>query len=252
MPDLPPGRRRPSSPWGSPSWTRPIRERLTPAIKALVIIETLVFAFIKVVPQSQALVVEHLALGPGMFQGEVWQLLTALFVHTDGVTLLLNLVGLWFVGAYTERTNGTRRFLMLFLGSGVLSNLAMAGVARLTTYQTAELFFGSSYAILALFVAYGRTFGRAQTQILGGLFMQARNLALLLVGWSVVVNLYQRDWAGLAGSLTAAAVGYFMAGGNIREVTDFIRSVWPRRPRRRYRVLDGGQSGGGKRSKYMN
>ncbi|HEY2900938.1 MAG TPA: rhomboid family intramembrane serine protease [Polyangia bacterium] len=251
MPELPP-KRRPSSPSGYPSWTRPIRERLTPAIKALVIAQVLLFAFYKLVPQSHALLAEHLALGPGLFAGEIWQLLTSLFLHTDGVTLLLNLIGLWFVGAFTERTSGTRRFLLLFLGAGVLSNLAMAGVARLGTYQNGEIFFGASYAILALFVAYGRTFGRAQTQILGGLFMQAQNLALLLVGFSVAMNLYQRDWAGLAGSLTAAAVGYFMAGGNLREMVGAVRRWMPRRARRRYRVLDGGQAGGGKRQKYWN
>ena len=239
---------------GSSSWTRPIRERLTPAIKALVIAETVMFAFYKLVPQSHGLLSEHLALGPGLFQGEVWQVLTSLFLHTDGLTLLLNLIGLWFVGAFTERTNGTRRFLLLFLGAGVLSNLAMAGVARLGTYQQAEVFFGPSYAILALFVAYGRTFGRAQTQILGGLFMQAQNLSLLLVGWSVAVNLYQRDWAGLAGSLTAAAVGYFLAGGSLRELVGAVRSLLPRRARRRYRVLEGGQgpSGGKRKTTYWN
>jgi membrane associated rhomboid family serine protease len=188
-----------------------------------------------------------------LFQGEVWQLFTALFIHTDGITLILNLIGLWFVGAYTERTIGTRRFLLLFFGSGVLSNLAIAGVARLGMYQTAELFFGASYAILALFVAYGRTYGRAQTQILGGLFMQAQNLALLLIGWSLVVNLYQRDWAGVAGTLVASAVGYFMAGGSLSELGRMVQAVWPRRARRRYRVLEGGQSGsGGKRQKYWN
>src|SRR5258708_6763587 len=153
MPDLPHGRRPPQN-RGQPSWTRPISERLTPVIKALVIAQTLVFAFYRLVPQSHGLLAEHLALGPGLWEGEVWQLLTALFLHTDGITLILNLIGLWFVGAYTERTTGTRRFLLLFLGSGVASNLAMAGVARISTYQTAEIFFGASYAVLALFVAY--------------------------------------------------------------------------------------------------
>ncbi|HVR63136.1 MAG TPA: rhomboid family intramembrane serine protease [Polyangia bacterium] len=252
MPDLPHGR-RPSQAWGSPSWTRPIRERLTPAIKALVIAETLVFAFYRLVPQSHAFLAEHVALGPGLFQGQVWQLGTALFIHTDGLSLILNLIGLWFVGAFTERTAGTRRFLLLFFGAGALSNLAIAGVARLGSMQTAELFFGASYAILALFVAYGRTYAGAQTQILGGLYMQAQNLALLLVGWSLVASLFQRDWAGVAGTLTASAVGYFMAGGNLGELARVLRRLWPRRARRRYQVLEGGQSRGtGKRQKFWN
>ena len=252
MPDLPHGRRPPQN-WGSPSWTRPIRDRLTPAIKALVIAETVIFAFYRLVPQSHGFLAEHIALGPGLFQGEVWQLFTALFIHTDGLSLILNLIGLWFVGAFTERTNGTRRFLLLFFGAGMLSNLAIAGVARLGIGQTAELFFGASYAILALFVAYGRTFARAQTQILGGLFMQAQNLALILIAWSLVASLFQRDWAGVAGALTASAVGYFMAGGSLGELGGALRRLWPRRTRRRYQVLEGGQPrSSSKRPKFWN
>ena len=40
MRDLPPRRRAPA-----PAWTRPITERLTPTIKALVVVETLVYFF---------------------------------------------------------------------------------------------------------------------------------------------------------------------------------------------------------------
>jgi membrane associated rhomboid family serine protease len=249
MPDLPP-RRRPSS----PSWTRPIAERLTPAIKALVIAQSVLFFFYVFVKETREFFAAHLALGPGMLHGEVWQLFTALFIHFDFLGFIFNLIGLWFVGALIERTNGTRRFLQLFFVAGVLSNLAIALIARLGTYRGSDIFDGCSFAILALFVAFGRMYGRTPTQILGGLVMQARHLAMILVAWFVIADLIRGDWPRLAGGLVAAAVGLLMGGGGIRD----LLALWKaRRIRQRYQVLDGGQSGAPKvprtkKAKYWN
>ena len=235
MRDLPP-RRRPTA----PAWTRPITERLTPAVKVLVIVETLVFFFYAFVERLQPFFREHLALGPGLFHGEIWQPLTAMLVHVDSrasgfFTLFMNLVGLWFVGAFIERTNGTRRFLQLFFTAGILSFVAMGLVGRLKLYDLGQ---GCSYAVLALFVAFGRMYDRSPAQILGGFVMQARYLAMLLVGFSVMVDLGRGDWASLAATLVASGVGYAMAGGGFG---DLVASFRARRLRRRYRVLDGGQ-----------
>ncbi len=183
MPDLP--RRRPPS----SSWTQPLRDRLSPLIRALIIAQLAMFAFYKVVPPLRSFLVEHVALGPGALSGEVWQFFTALFVHMDGWSLFFNVIGLWFVGAFTERIHGTRRFLVLLVGAGLLSNLAIAVVGRFLVQMQA--FSGASYAILALFVAYGRTYGRAETQVLGSFFLQARLLAAILVGWSLVASISQ-------------------------------------------------------------
>jgi membrane associated rhomboid family serine protease len=245
MPDLP--RRRPPS----SSWAQPIRDRLTPVIKVLVIAQTVVFAFYGLVPPLALLITNHLALGPEFFAGEIWQPFTSLFVHADWVSWALDLVGLWFVGAFTERTHGQRRFLWLYFGAGVLSNLLMAAVAHFSTYQNGQIFFGPSGAIMALFIAFGRSYGRAQTQVLGTLFLEARTLSLLLLGFAVVSDIYRRNWAGLAGTLGAAAFGYFWAGGSPRELFQFLRGLMPRRGRRRYQVLDGGQAPP-RRKTYIN
>ena len=126
MRDLPPRRRAPA-----PAWTRPIVERLTPTIKALVVIQTVVYLFYAVVREIRPLVEAHLALGPGMIMnGELWQPLTSMFVHLNALTFLFNLIGLWFVGAFIERTLGARRFLLLVFGSGLLAMAAVGLVMR--------------------------------------------------------------------------------------------------------------------------
>jgi membrane associated rhomboid family serine protease len=237
MRDLPPRRRS-----AGPTWTRPISERLTPAIKALVVVQTVLFLFYVIVREVRPLFEAHLALGPGLMRGEVWQPLTALFVHFNALGFIFNLIGLWFVGAFIERTNGTRRFLQLFFTAGILAFVAMGLVARFKSYGLGE---GCSYAVLALFVAFGRMYDRAPAQILGGFVMQARHLAMLLVGFSALVDLARGDWASLAATLVAAGVGFAMAGNGLRGLMGMLR--W-RRMRRRYRVLDGGQSPGRKKN----
>jgi membrane associated rhomboid family serine protease len=234
MRDLPPRRRAPA-----PAWTRPITERLTPTVKALVVIQTLVYLFYIFVEQVHPLFERHLALGPGMLRGEVWQPVTALFVHFQALTLVFNLIGIWFIGAFIERTNGSRKFLRLFFAAGILGFVAMGLVMRFSPASRGE---GSTYAVLALFVAFGRTYDRSPAQVLGGLVMQARHLAMLLVGFSVIVDLARGDWASLAATLVASAVGFLLAGGGFGDLIGLLRA---KRLRRRYRVLDGGQLKGG-------
>jgi rhomboid protease GluP len=175
-----------------------------------------------------------------MLRGEYWQPLTSMFVHLNALTFVFNLIGLWFVGAFIERTIGARRFLTLFFASGILAMVAMGLVMRFKVYSLGE---GCTYAVLALFVAFGRMYDRAPAQILGGLVMQARYLSLILVGFAVVVDLARGDWASLAATLVASAVGFVLAGGGFR---DFLGLWRARRLRRRYQVLDGGKPKGGK------
>ena len=246
MRDLPPRRRAPA-----PAWARPIVDRLTPTIKALVVIQTVVYLFYAVVREVRPLFESHLALGPGMIHGEYWQPLTSMFVHLNALTFVFNLIGLWFVGAMLERSMGMRRFLTLFFTSGILAMVAMGLMMRLKVYSLGE---GCTYAVLALFVAFGRMYDRAPAQILPGMVMQARYLTAILVGFAVVVDLVRGDWASLVATLVASATGFALAGGGLG---DFIGLWRARRLRRRYRVLDGGQpkgaKGGGKpRDQYWN
>src|SRR6185312_8684295 len=120
MPDFP-RRRAPA-----PAWTRPITERLTPTVKALVITITLVYLFFAFDTPVNSLIKAHLLLGPGLFHGEVWQLATALVIQTRFTGWLFTVIGLWWVGAFIERARGTRYFVRLMLIAGILANVAAA------------------------------------------------------------------------------------------------------------------------------
>jgi len=52
-----------------------------------------------------------------------WQFLSAIFLHGSLMHLLYNIFALFIFGLILERTIGSRKFLLLFLISGVLANL---------------------------------------------------------------------------------------------------------------------------------
>jgi membrane associated rhomboid family serine protease len=232
-----------------PPWVNTVAARLTPAIKALVIANTAIYLLYVFVPEARAAMLEHLAVGE-TFRHEPWQAITAMFVHFDFLSFALNLVGLWFVGAFIERTQGTRRFLTLFFGAGILANVAIGLIA--SVFGARGVYAGTSMAVLALFVAFARIYGPAPTQVLGGLSMKAHHLAMLFVGWAIIADLLRRDLASLAGTLVVTAAGYLLASpGGLREAYDTFRA---RRLRQRYKVLDGGvpSRAKGRSQKYWN
>lgn len=66
----------------------------------------------------------YLALsGAGLSRGYVWQLLTFQFLHANLWHLLLNSLGLFAFGFAVEEALGRKRFLLLYLTSGVVGGL---------------------------------------------------------------------------------------------------------------------------------
>jgi membrane associated rhomboid family serine protease len=238
---------------GEPSWMRPITERLSPVVKALVIINAALFFFYAMVKEAQVFFQEHLAIGPGVLRGELWQPVSSLFVHVDFLSFAFNLIGLWFVGATIERALGTRRFLTLFFGAGILSNVVMVAVAVLL--GAPQLFPGCGNAVLALFVAFGTIYDRQPARVLGGLVVQARVLAMILVGFAVLADLSRGAWAMLAGDLVAILMGYTLAGGRGESLKRGWTGWRAKRVRRRYQILEGGRGANERkprRTPYVN
>lgn len=61
---------------------------------------------------------------PAIAAGELWRLITFLFLHAHISHIALNLVGLWWFGRMCEHIFGTGKFLAIYFLSGILSGLA--------------------------------------------------------------------------------------------------------------------------------
>jgi membrane associated rhomboid family serine protease len=150
---------------------------------------------------------------------------------------IFSIIGLWWVGAFVERVRGRRFFVRLFVGAGVAANVVAALVARLTSATGGEVRSdGAGFALTAVFVAFARIYGAQPAQIWGAFSMRADYFTWLLIGFSALVSLANRDWPGLAAELTAVAVALGATGG----FSELARRGAAGK-RARYRVLDGGK-----------
>jgi membrane associated rhomboid family serine protease len=250
MADLP--RRRSTQ---GPDWLRRISDRFTTTIKTLVLINLCVYLFYVFARDYRGFFQSHLALGPGFFTGELWQPFTSLFVHLDFLGFVLNNIGLWYAGVAIERTSGARRCSMLFFGAGLAANLTIAGVWKLRGFGPIPFVDGCAFSMTALFVAFARLYGRQAVQFWPTtLMVQARYLAMILIGIAAAVMLAQGNLPWLAGLAVAVGVGYFGAGpggwsalrtwfANARDISK------ARRLRRRFGVIEGGER---RPKKYVN
>lgn len=82
-------------------------------------------------------------LGAMLASGELWRLLTPIFMHFSLLHILFNLLWVWIVGIRVEPVQGSLPLLGLVVFSGVLSNLAQFMV-------TGPMFGGMSGVVFAL------------------------------------------------------------------------------------------------------
>jgi rhomboid protease GluP len=77
--------------------------------------------------------------------GEVWLLVSSMFLHSGFIHLALNMLSLYFLGSFVEQAFGRSRFLALYLCSGLAG-----GIAYLYFGAFDELAVGASGAIFGL------------------------------------------------------------------------------------------------------
>lgn len=212
-------------------------QRLTPTVKALIIALTLGYFFYVLAPPLNDWMAVHLFVGPNLWRGEVWQPLTALFLHSRFMGWIFSLIGLWWVGAFVERVRGRRFFLGLFLGAGVAANVAAALLGHFVI-EAGPLIRsdGAGFALTAVFVAFARIYGAQPAQIWGAFSMRADYFTWILIGFSLLLSLVNRDFGGFVAEVTAVGVALIATGG--------LASLTRRRQaakRSRYTVLEGGK-----------
>jgi membrane associated rhomboid family serine protease len=134
--------------------------------------------------------------------GEIWRLVTPVFIHAGPVHLLVNMYSLYVLGPAVERFFGPRRFLAVYLLAGVSGVVLSLALNPAPSVGASGAIFGLLGA-LAVFVFLHRSlFGsaaRAQLQQIA--MVLALNLVLSLTpgidGWGHLGGLL----AGVAGAL---------------------------------------------------
>ena len=136
--------------------------KLTPATRAIILVNILVYVLEKVAPVSMEV---HLALQPlatpeGLFRP--WQLVTYAFLHdpTNIWHIVFNMFALYMFGPPLEQFCGPRRFLAYYFVC-----LIAAGATQLAVdyaSHTGEATIGASGAIFGILLAFATLFPRVK------------------------------------------------------------------------------------------
>ncbi len=160
--------------------------------------------------------IQSLGLEP-ILRGEVWRLVTPIFLHFGIWHLLFNMYMLYYLGGAIERRRGPIRYLSLVLILAIISNLVQFYLAHpswdgsvLRLYLTPN-FGGMSGVVYGLF---GYIWMKARFQPELGLFIQPSTVVYLIAWFFLCMT----GWVGLiangahiGGLIAGMLIGYFPA-----------------------------------------
>lgn len=184
----------------------------------------------------------------GISSGMLWQVVTYAFLHGGFWHLLGNMVGLYFFGSEIEQRVGSRRFLLLYLGCGVLGGLGWL----LLSADAHSVCIGASASVLGILGTFAALYPHRQITLLVffvlPVTLTARTLVIIVGVVSVLLLRSEAGGIAHAAHLAGGAAGYFygwrLARGRYRGVAappwnlQRLFSHWRARMRRgQFRVM---------------
>ncbi len=127
-----------------------------------------------------------------------WQLFTSMFVHFGPMHLISNTYGLIYFGPLNEAVYGYRRFLAIYLGSGLLGNIISLILLPLTTISGGAS--GAIFGLVGSYVAHSR-----KLQHMGGALLYAVLIFVSSIGFGV--NIFAHLFGLIGGFIFAT---YFL------------------------------------------
>jgi len=160
---------------------------------ALIAVNALVFLFeLLVSGNSRSLFIEdhYFALsGEGLKNGFIWQLLTFQFMHAGLLHILANCWAIYVFGRAIEETLGWKKFLILYLSSGVIGGICQVLAALLWPGLFGGPVVGASAGGLGLMAAYAVLFPERELMLLLFFVLPIRLTAKMLLMLSAVLAL---------------------------------------------------------------
>lgn len=178
---------------------RKLRRVATPATTVLMVIIVAIFLFELATGVD---LTRSFAIVPEAVQdGQLWRLVTGMFLHAGAVHLLLNVFALFQLGRFYELMFGSSRFLLIYFATGIAGSVASAWYN--TTWSVGAS--GAILGILGAFIFSVRNSPRWRHDPMGrsiasqGVFWIIANL---VITWSVP----QIDKAGHLGGLVTGLI----------------------------------------------
>lgn len=120
-------------PWDNRGWRRGLSARLPVSYAGAILLACIFVFFLSLINRS--FVLSYLALNPEYVFQRPWTLVTHMFVHASFDHLFWNMLFLFFFGLELERRIGERRFLEIFIFSGVVGAIGQMLISDPSTYM---------------------------------------------------------------------------------------------------------------------
>ena len=142
-----------------------------------------------------------------ILQGQVWRLLTPMFLHSDQTPLhiAVNMYALFFIGRTVERFYGRRRYLVLFLLSGFAGNVISFMFSSYDSLGSSTSIFGLLGAEGVLIYQNRQIFGPSARQALSQIVIVA--VANLVIGLSPALGI--DNWGHIGGLIGGTLFAWF-------------------------------------------
>ena len=225
---------------------------VTPAVKALLIANGLLFLVQIAVPELAA----YGGLTPAAVLKSlwVWQPVTYMFLHAGLTHLVFNMLALWMFGLELERVWGTQAFARFYFLCG-LGAAATTMVASLLPFGFADVLsvtptVGASGAIYGLLAAFGVLFANRPIYMYF-LFPVPARIFVLITGAITLLLSVTSSGGGIAhlahlGGLLTGWMLLMRGRGGLGAEIKYRYTKWRlQRARRKFDVHQGGRGGGG-------
>ena len=149
--------------------------------------------------------------------GDVWRLLTAVFLHFNLMHILFNAWALWIFGTMVERDFGTARFVAIYLVTGYLASVTSYAFGPENMVGVGAS--GAIFGVFGAFVAYN--YRRRHLALASANLRWA--VTLLLINVVFAFSFGSIDWrAHLGGFVAGLAAGVLAEGWGTRRQRTLI------------------------------
>lgn len=184
---------------------------IPPVVKWLLIINFAVYIIAKLVPNLGNYIYYYGAVLPESFLNmiELWRLVTYQFLHSpsDIFHIVFNMMVLYFMGPFVERTWGARAFLKFYLIAGAAGGVVYTLLVLLRVLP-AGIMVGASGAIYGVVAAIAVMYPRMRVLLYGIIPMTMVWLVVLVVIMSLLFIATGINAGGEVAHLTGLAVGF--------------------------------------------
>lgn len=139
--------------------------------------------------------------GPNVWRGEVWRLVTCMFLHAGLLHLIVNLIAMVQLCRYYELMFGTRRFTILYFATGIVASVASASWNHVPSVGASGAIFG----ILGAMITSIRRSPRWRNDPVGRSIV-SQGVFLIIVNLVITWTVPQIDKAGHVGGLVAGLI----------------------------------------------